>query len=85
MVTLIWMSQESQTPGLPQRMANCMGDQWDAPMGTVPHAALITAPTSLLGSAAFPRDPCLPQTQVGRAGRSGPSPWDQGWIWAVLM
>jgi len=30
MVTLTWLSKESQTPGLPQRMANRVGDQWDA-------------------------------------------------------
>ena len=57
MVTLIWMSQ---IPSLPQRTANRIGDQWDAAMGTMPHAALVTAPVSLLGSAAFPRDPHLP-------------------------
>lgn len=43
-------------------------------------AALVTALMSLLETATFPRD-----TQVGEAEEAGPSPWDQGWIWVVLM
>lgn len=68
MVTLIWMSQESQTVGLPQRTSNCTGDPWNAPMDVIPHAALVTALSSLLGSTAFPRNPHLPQVLVGKTG-----------------
>lgn len=54
-------------------------------MSTVSHTALVTAPASPLGSAASPRDPRLPRAQVGKAGGAAPSPWGQGWFWAVLV
>lgn len=76
MVTLIWMSQDSKT--LPQKMGDSTGDPWNAPMDVVPHAALVTAPSSLLGSPACPRNPHLPQAHVGKAGEAEPFPWDQG-------